>query len=118
MTPTQKAAAAHAMILSKAWCDPAFKARLLANAPAALKRLGLGMRPGTTLKVVEDTDSHVHLVLPPRPAGDLSQQALERMAADAGATWPAGMLSACAPAPAPVPARPYQPVAHDVHVGA
>jgi hypothetical protein len=50
------------------------------------------MRPGTTLKVVEDTDSHVHLVLPPRPAGDLSQQVLDRMAADAGATWPAGML--------------------------
>ena len=53
--------------------------------PAALKRLGLGMRPGTTLKVVEDTDSHVHLVLPPRPAGDLSEQALARKAADAGA---------------------------------
>jgi hypothetical protein len=44
MTPTQKAAAAHAMILSKAWCDPGFKARLLANAPAALRSLGLGMR--------------------------------------------------------------------------
>ena len=106
------------MILSKAWCDPGFKARLLANAPAALKRLGLSMRPGTTLKVVEDTDSHVHLVLPPRPAGDLSRQALDRMAADAGATWPAGMLVAVASAPAPVPPRPYQPVAHDVHVGA
>ena len=75
--------------------------------PAALKRLGLGMRPGTTLKVVEDTDSHVHLVLPPRPAGDLSEQALARKAADAGA---------CAPAPAPD--RPYQPVSRDVHVSA
>ena len=116
MTPTQKAAAAHAMILSKAWRDPAFKAKLLANAPAALKSLGLGMRPGTTLKVVEDTDSHVHLVLPPKPAGDLPQQALDRMAADAGATWPAGMLAVSAAAP--VPARPYQPLSHDVHVGA
>lgn len=112
MTPTQKAAAAHAMILSKAWCDPGFKARLL----AALRSLGLGMRPGTTLKVVEDTDSHVHLVLPPRPAGDLPQKALDRMAADAGATWPAGMLEASAPAP--VPAAPYRPASRDVHVGA
>jgi len=84
--------------------------------PAALKRLGLGMRPGTTLKVVEDTDSHVHLVLPPRPAGDVCQQALVRMAADAGATWPAGMLVATAPAP--VPPRLYQPVSRDVHAGA
>jgi len=116
MTPTQKAAAAHAMILSKAWRDPAFKAKLLANAPAALKRLGLATRPGTTLKVVEDTDSHVHLVLPPRPAGDVCQQALVRMAADAGATWPAGMLVATAPAP--VPPRLYQPVSRDVHAGA
>ena len=116
MTPTQKAAAAHAMILSKAWCDPAFKARLLANAPAALRSLGLGMRPGTTLKVVEDTDNYVHLVLPPRPAGVLSQKALDRMAADAGATWPAGML--VVRAPAPVPAALYRPVSRDVHVGA
>ena len=116
MTPTQKAAAAHAMILSKAWCDPAFKARLLANAPAALKRLGLGMRPGTTLKVVEDTDSHVHLVLPPRPAGDLPQRVLDSMAADAGATWPAGMLIASAPPP--VVANRYQPVSQETHVGA
>jgi hypothetical protein len=116
MTPTQKAAAAHAMILSKAWCDPGFKARLLANAPAALRSLGLGMRPGTTLKVVEDTDSYVHFVLPPKPAGDLPQQALDRMAADAGASWPAGMLVVSAPAP--VPAKPYLPVSHYVRVGA
>jgi hypothetical protein len=55
-------------------------------------------------------------VLPPKPAGDLSQQALGRMAADAGATWPAGMLVASAPAP--VPAAPYRPASRDVHVGA
>ena len=72
----------HGMIIAKAWSDPAFKARLLANAPAALKRLGLGMRPGTTLKVVEDTDSHVHLVLPPKPAGPLSADEADRLSAD------------------------------------
>ena len=66
--------------------------------------------------MVEDTDSHVHLVLPPKPAGDLTQQTLDRMAADAGATWPAGMLVVSTAAP--VPARSYQPVSHDVHVGA
>jgi hypothetical protein len=94
------------MILSKAWCDPTFKARLLANAAAALKSLGLSMRSGTTLKVVEDTDSHVHLVLPPRPAGGLTQKALDRMAADAGATWPADILVASAAGPVPAAAVP------------
>lgn len=68
-TEPDDAMSVHGMIIAKAWSDPAFKAKLLAVRMPP-KRLGLGMRPGTTLKMVEDTDNHVHLVLPSKPAGD------------------------------------------------
>src|SRR5437868_5399205 len=115
-TEPDDAMSVHGMIIAKAWSDPAFKAKLLAEPHAALEELGVAVAAGKTVKVVENADSHVHLVLPPKPAGDLPQRALDRMAADAGATWPAGMLVVCARAP--VPAAPYRPVSRDVHVGA
>ena len=64
MTPTERADAVRAMIVARASRDPSFRAKLLADPPAALKDLGLGMRKGVTLKVVEDTDRMIHLVLP------------------------------------------------------
>ena len=33
-----------------------------------------------TVKVVENTDTHFHLVLPPKPAGALSDEALDKAA--------------------------------------
>jgi hypothetical protein len=112
MTPTQKAAAAHAMIIARAWRYPAFKARLLSNARAALKSLGFALRPGMTLTVVEDTDTLVHLVLPARPVGDLSRATLDGMAADAATAWPAGILTPSGPPAAPL--EPYRPPAPPV----
>ena len=111
MTPTQKAAAGHAMIIAMAWRDPKFKARLLSNTKAALKRLGFALRPGMSLTVVEDTDSLVHLVLPAKPAGELPKAVLDGMAADAAAAWPAGILTVSGPPPAPLGhSRPASPV--------
>ncbi len=42
-----------ARVVARAWADPAFKARLLANAPAALKELGI--TGADNLQVVENT---------------------------------------------------------------
>lgn len=44
-----------AKVIARAWVDPAYKARLLANAVAALEELGLSWDKSTTLVVVEDT---------------------------------------------------------------
>ena len=60
-----KAATTHGRIVARAWRDPAFKARLLADPHGALKEAGVDVPAGVTVKVVEDSDSHVHLVLPP-----------------------------------------------------
>ena len=75
-----KATAAHGKIIARAWRDPAFKAKLLADPHATLREAGFQLREGMTVKVVENTDSHVHLVLPPKPSGELSDAELDNVA--------------------------------------
>jgi Nitrile hydratase, alpha chain len=72
----------HGMIIAKAWSDPAFKEKLLTDPHAALKELGVAVAAGKTVKVVENADRHLHLVLPPKPAGPLSADEVDRLSAD------------------------------------
>ena len=52
-----------ARVVAKAWCDPAYKQRLLTDAPAAIDELAyLGKATGH-LKVVENTDKLHNLVV-------------------------------------------------------
>jgi Nitrile hydratase, alpha chain len=73
----------YAKAVRKAWTDPEFRAKLLANPRAALADEGAPMPAGVTIKVVENTDAVVHLVLPPRPSGELSEEALAAVAGGA-----------------------------------
>ena len=82
-----KATATRAKTIARAWRDPAFKARLLADPHAVLKEAGVAAPAGVTVKVVESTDSHVHLVLPPRPTGELSDADLDKVAGGAAQSW-------------------------------
>ena len=67
-------------IVAKAWRDPAFKAELIANPAAALKAEGIDVPDGMAVTVVENTDKHFHLVLPPVPTDELSDEALDAVA--------------------------------------
>ena len=71
---------AFAKIIAKAWRDPVFKAELIANPAAALKAEGIDVPAGMTVTVVENTDKQFHLVLPPKPTGELSDGALDGVA--------------------------------------
>ena len=64
MTPIERADAVYDMIVARASRDPAFKVRLLTDAKAALRDLGLDVRNGMTLKVVQDSECLIHIVLP------------------------------------------------------
>jgi nitrile hydratase subunit alpha len=44
-----------ARVIARAWVDPAYKARLLANGTAAIAELGYGGEEGQTMVVVENT---------------------------------------------------------------
>jgi hypothetical protein len=69
-----------AKIIAKAWRDPAFKAELIANPAAALKAEGIAVPAGMTVTVVENTDKQLHLVLPPVPTDELSDETLDGVA--------------------------------------
>lgn len=53
-------------VIKKAWADPKFKAELVKSPAEAIEKVtGQKLPAGKTVKVVEDTASLVHLVLPP-----------------------------------------------------
>ena len=71
-------------IIAKAWRDPAFKAALIANPATALKAEGIDVPAGMAVTVVENTDKQFHLVLPPVPSDELSEDDLEAVAGGTG----------------------------------
>ena len=77
-------AAAYGKVVAKAWRDPAFKAKLIADPQAVLREAGMAVPAGVTVKVVENTATHLHFVLPPKPTGKLSDEALDEVAGGAG----------------------------------
>jgi hypothetical protein len=77
-------AAAYGKVVARAWRDPAFKAKLIADPQAVLREAGMAVPAGATVKVVENTGTHLHFVLPPKPVGQLSDEALDEVAGGAG----------------------------------
>jgi hypothetical protein len=69
----------YAQIVAKAWADPAFKAKLLADPMTALKEAGHTVPEGLVVKTVENTDKQVYLVVPAKPR-ELSDAQLDAMA--------------------------------------
>ncbi len=72
-------------VVAKALQDEAFKARLIADPAATLAGEGVTLPEGTSVKVVEDTETVRHLVLP-APAATLSDADLD--AVDGGQLSP------------------------------
>jgi hypothetical protein len=74
-----------ARLITRAWKDEAFAAELRRNPRAAveaeLKRLGIEAPLGhVEIKVLEETPATLYLVIPPKPAGALSDVQLEQIA--------------------------------------
>ena len=76
----QDKASAYGKVIAKAWRDPSFKAKLLADPQGTLRQAGVSLPAGMTVKVVENTDKHFHFVLPARPSGALTDEALDKVA--------------------------------------
>ena len=66
-------------IIVRAWSDEVFKKRLLADPAAVLKESGLEMPEGVQIRMVENTDKVIHLVLPRKTdSGELEGEDLEQ----------------------------------------
>ena len=63
-------------VITKAWRDPAYRARLVADPRAALSEAGVEAPAHLDFKVVENTDTLVHLILPPPPSAEISEESL------------------------------------------
>ena len=62
------ASMAYPKVIARAWSDPAFKQQLMADPRAVLTAEGIAVAQGVTIRVVENTDNLLHLVLPTKPA--------------------------------------------------
>lgn len=71
-----------AKAIARAWKDPEFKKKLLADPKSALKEMGIDIPKDITVKIVEDTPKLLTLVLPQAPTKvyELDESELERMA--------------------------------------
>jgi Nitrile hydratase, alpha chain len=68
-------------LVAKAWADDAFKKKLLTDPAGVLKEHGLVPPANMTIKVLENTDKVLNLVLPIKPAPEeLSEDELHRAA--------------------------------------
>ncbi len=71
-------------IIARAWTDDAFKQELMANPTEVLKAQGIAIPEGTDVRVVENTESTIYLILPARPSGELSDEQLTQVAGGDG----------------------------------
>lgn len=56
-------------VIEKAWQDPSFKAKLLADPKAAIQEaLGVVLPDHIKIKTVEESSDEFYVVLPPTPA--------------------------------------------------
>lgn len=61
-----------AKVIAKAWADPEFKARLVADPKAVLVEMGMQGLEGKDVKLFEDTPDRQHVVLEEGVANDHS----------------------------------------------
>ena len=73
-----------AKVIAKAWSDPAFKKKLMHHPEETLAAEGLALPKGVHVEMHESTDKIVHLNLPERPEGEVSEEMLSQIAAGAG----------------------------------
>ena len=70
----------YGQVVARAWQDEAFKGRLLADAEGALAEMGIEVPVGHEVRAVEDTERVRHLVIPPGPGEELSEEQLDQVA--------------------------------------
>jgi hypothetical protein len=61
-------------IIARVWIDEEFKKRFMLDPRGVLAEHGTELDGGVEFKVVEDTSTMRHIILPPAPTGDLVEE--------------------------------------------
>jgi hypothetical protein len=85
----------YAAVMAQADNDPAFRQLLIADPVATMKAAGMAIPDGVAVKVVENTDTVMHLVLPAVGTHELTDQDLEAVAGGVGTGTCAGLTGGC-----------------------
>ena len=87
-------------IIEKALKDQEFRESLLTNSKATLeKELGTKFPEGIEIKVLEETENTLYLVLPPSPIPKGTELSDEQLEAVAGGSKSDGWTCQCGPCP-------------------
>jgi hypothetical protein len=73
-----------AQVIAKAWIDEEFKEKLLKNPAKTLAAMGIEIPAGQKIEIHAGSEKVIHLVLPQKPAGVLSEQDLIKLVGGAG----------------------------------
>jgi len=76
-----------AKVIAKAWADERFKEKLLKNPAQALKEMGIDLPAGQKVEIHAQSDKIIHLVLPQKPKGEMSEQELKNVSGAFSTNW-------------------------------
>lgn len=65
-------------VIAKAWADTAFRKKLIDFPAAVLGEEGIAVPEGIEVKIVENTPTLFHIVLPITPVGELPDEEADR----------------------------------------
>ena len=68
--------ASYGKAVARAWVDADYKAKLLRDPRAALSEVGIEFPAGKNVTVTENDGKNIQLSLPPKPEGEISDEAL------------------------------------------
>jgi len=80
MARSQKEKAIMAEVLSRAISDDEYRKKLIKSPNATLEEAGLEIEPGIEVRVLENTEKIRHVIIPHLEEGELSEEALGRIA--------------------------------------
>jgi len=87
-----------AQVVTQAWSDETFKARLIENASAVFREQGIEVPAGVEVRIVESTEKENYLVLPPKPSGGVTELTSSQLSQVAGG-YTSYASYACLPSP-------------------
>lgn len=79
MDPRGEFGRRYSEIVLRAWEDPAFKRRLMADPKAVLREYGIEVPDRLEIRVVENTDDVFYLNLPAKPSTELTAEELDAL---------------------------------------